>query len=213
MFTFWQRMLITIGRFLKGASKSSVSFQLAQADWQAVFQDANILTNWPRQVEEAQSRIMSRLLRAYEAYERLGQRYTSLLSGVVRTVDFCEGLNPPSEEVRAIRHQLLSLLGEHGIVPWSPQVGEPVPEGCEIIGVIPSADAPPNTVKEVAVPGYLWKDGTILRRPGVVITRAPTEEVHRREEAEVKEAPLETMPEKEQSGQVSDTAQPSTNGG
>jgi len=206
MSTFWQRMLITIGRFLKGASRSSVSFQLA--DWQAVFKDAEILTNYPRQVEEAQSRIMSHLLRVYEAHERLGQRYTSLLSGVVKIVDFCEGLNPPSDEVRAIRHQLLSLLGEHGIVPWSPQVGKPVPaEGCDIIDRIPSADAPPNTVKEVAVPGYLWKDGTILRRPGVVITKAPTEKVQR-EEAEVKEVPPETMPETEQPGRVSDTAQP-----
>jgi len=143
MGTFLEKLL---GRWSRPASKTGFTIQQYENDWRAAFQDATILSNAPRQLEEARNRMISQLGRIYEIYERLGRRYDSLLLGVIEMVSFCDGLKA-SEEIQAIHRQLLNLLDEHGVTPWSPQVGKPAPDGCERMATVPSRDLPPGYVK------------------------------------------------------------------
>jgi hypothetical protein len=107
----------------KGSAQRETPFWMDQEVWREAFQDASLLANGPRQVEEAQERIVGRLMRAYEAHEHLHRQHAALLEGIVQALDFCEGLRPASPEVDALHGQLLGLLAEQasrpGCRPWA----------------------------------------------------------------------------------------------
>lgn len=170
---FWRNLFGPRGRST-GSGQRETPFWMDQEEWREAFQDASLLANGPRQVEEAQGRIVGRLMRAYESHERLGRQHATLLEGVVRALDFCEGLRPASPEVEILHSQLLGLLADQGLAPWSPPPGEPVPEGCEVVGVVPSEKHPPGAVERVVAPAYLWH-GRLLFRPARVLMTAEAE--------------------------------------
>jgi hypothetical protein len=176
MSSFWNR-LRTLGSRPSLPSQERVSFQQDDSDWKAVFEDASLLINGPKQIEEAQARMMSRLLRVYQTFERLSRQQAAFLQGVIRAVDYCDGLEPRLAEINAVRDLLLGVLSDQGVIPWSPTIGERIPEGCEPIAEEFSADHPPQTVLKVPTPGYLWKDGTILRRPRIIVSMLPPTEI------------------------------------
>jgi hypothetical protein len=110
-----------------------------------------------------------------------------LLEEVADVVDFCEGIKPSSEEVKAINHKLMGLLAGHGASAWSPPVGQLRPEGCKISQAIPSTTHPPGTVHSVVRPGYV-RNSVFLRPPEVVVTTRGVEEKPA-EDARPEEAP------------------------
>ena len=210
MATFWERVL-AVGHRLRFRRERSLSPQQNQARWKAVYQDWAALANGLGQVGEVQTRMTNRLEQAYDVWQRLEGQYASLLEGAMEVVDYCERLDPPPEEIPAVRRKLLSLLDEHGAAPWSPAVGEPVPEGCEVMAVVPSKDLAPGTVKTVARRGYR-RDGMILRSPVVTVTASsPTEPAVEGVEGEEDHLP-EVSPETQHQEPASDTSTTPANG-
>lgn len=153
-----------------GPAREETPYWMDQEEWREAFQDASLVANGPRQVEEARERIVGRLVRVYESHERLHRQHAALLEGIVRVLDFCAGLHPAPPELEALQGQLLALLTGQGLVPWSPAVGQPVPEGCEVVGAIPSEEYPPGSVGRVVAPGYRWQEGLLFRPARVLMT-------------------------------------------
>lgn len=160
------------GRRSRSSSMPGSSLQLIENDWKNAFQDAAVLTNAPRELEEAQNRMTSNLGRVYTIYKQLGKNYDALLLDVIRMANFCEELEP-QKEIQAIHTKLLNLLAERDVVPWSPQIGEPAPAGCKILDVTASTDLPPGVVHEVVKQGF-HKSGIVLHQCQVIVTTAPT---------------------------------------
>jgi len=157
--------------------QDNISFQRDNSDWKALFDDASVITNGPKQIREAQDRLMIRLSQAYQVYERISREEVSLLKGIIQAVDYCEGLDPCPREIKAVRELLLSILNNQGVISWSPIIGKPVPEGCEPISEEISADFSSQTILKVLTPGYLWKDSTVIRRPRVVVSKQPSKDI------------------------------------
>jgi hypothetical protein len=170
---FWKKILGSRGH-PNLRPQESISFERDASDWKAVFDDASILINGPKQIEETQARLMSHLSRVYQVFERQNQQQVTFLQSVIGAVDYCEGLDPRTKEINAVRQLLLSALFDQGVAPWAPTIGERNPEGCEPVAVEISADHPALTVLKVLTSGYIWKSNTILRRPRVVISKTLT---------------------------------------
>ena len=175
MSSFWKR-LFNFGNHPGLHSQEIISFQRDDSDWKAVFDDASVLINGPKQIEEAQTRIMSRLSRVYQVFDRLSRKQAAFIQGVIQAVDYCEGLDPRPTEIKAVHDLLLGVLDDQDVTPWLPTTGKLIPEGCEPISEEISADFSSQTILKVLTPGYLWKDGTILRRPRVVVSRQPSKD-------------------------------------
>lgn len=169
-----------LGRGRVPATQERQGYMADETDtWRAAFEEARFLSEAPRRLQEAQSQMVNHLGRAYQAHERLGRRYATLLQGIMQAVDLCEGLQPDEsaggdqEGLAAIRRALVELLADHGILRWTCQPGEPVREGCEIVGIEERGDLPENTIASVVAPGYRRPNGEVLRRAQVTVSRAP----------------------------------------
>jgi molecular chaperone GrpE (heat shock protein) len=167
--------------------------------WRAAFEEARFLSETPRRLQEAQTQMVNHLGRAYQAHERQSRQYANLLQGVVQTVDLCEGLQPDNdapatgEALAAVQRVLLDLLAGHGVLRWECAPGDPLGEGCEVVGIEERDDLPEHVIASVVAPGYRRPDGEVLRRPRVTISRAPAPTPA----AEPEAAPPEQAPEPE----------------
>ncbi len=145
--------------------------------WQAAFEDARFLNDAPRRLQEVQSQMLNHLGRAYQAHERLSRQYANLLQGIVQATDLCEGLRlddqATGESLGAVQRTLLDLLATHGILRWECKPGDPLGEGCEVVGVEERDDLPADVIASVVSPGYRRPNGEVLRRARVTISRAP----------------------------------------
>lgn len=144
--------------------------------WRAAFADAEVLSSYPRRLQEAESQIVNHLGQAYQAHERLVRQYGQLVQGIVQAIDLCESLEPTAGTVQAVGRQLVGLLAGQGIAPWAPTAGEPLPEGCEVVGTDEAPGCPPGAVARVVAPGYCWQNGQIVRRARVTIALGAREE-------------------------------------
>jgi len=171
------RRLFNIGNHPGIRFQESISFQQDDSNWKAVFDDASILINGPKQIEEVQTRMMGRLSQVYQIFDRLSRKQTAFVLDVIQAVDYCEGLDPRPAEINAVHELLLGVLDNQGVTPWSPTIGKLIPEGCKPISEEISADFSSQTILKVLKPGYLWKDGTIIRHPLVIVSRQPSKDI------------------------------------
>ena len=144
--------------------------------WRAAFADAEVLSSYPRRLQEAESQIVNHLGQAYQVHERLVRQCGQLVQGIVQAIDLCESLEPTADTVRAVGCQLVGLLAGQGIAPWAPAAGEPLPEGCEVVGTDEAPGCPPGAVARVVAPGYCWQNGQIVRRARVTIALGARED-------------------------------------
>jgi molecular chaperone GrpE (heat shock protein) len=142
-----------------------------QALWQETFRAAAVLAQESQEVLEARRRMLDLLARTYRIQEDLWQSLAGLISGFIQVADYCAGLEHPVEEVQAIQRQLLHTLSQAGLEAWSPEEGQALPEGCEVVELEENPDIPPGTVLKVVTSGYHWKDGRVFRAPRAVVSR------------------------------------------
>jgi hypothetical protein len=173
--------------FLKGIKNSTpTGEQLSSAnnsnldnftDWKSLFQDISILTDGLKQAGEASEHMRALSSRLLDEFNRVNQKHGTLLQNVIKSLDYCDGVNPRAIELEAVRSQLLAILRNEEVAVWRPELGKPMPEGCEPIGEKPSSEYPPQSVMEVLLPGYVWGEKVLLRRPRVIISKMPLPQV------------------------------------
>jgi molecular chaperone GrpE len=82
--------------------------------------------------------------------------------------------SPLAQGVALVRHQLMDALKKHGIVPIE-ALGQPFdPHLHQALATIPTADQPPDTVVQVAEPGYRIHDRVLRVAKVIVAARHPS---------------------------------------
>jgi len=106
-------------------------------------------------------------------YHKYRENYTKLLKELFSLYEDIEQLQSiPKEHMEAFKSSVWRSLKIAGIEKWEPQIGKPVPEGCEQEPAEGKFPYPPETVVEVISPGYRIKENggfILLKKPKVKV--------------------------------------------
>lgn len=156
------------------------SYLTDAADWKSLFQSATAMDENLRKAQDESVHLRTYLTRTLEAFNQVSQQQAAVLMNLIHLLDYCDSLDPKPNEIAVVQEQILSLLKKQDVKRWEPEIGKPMPEGCDPKDVVETNDYPPDFILEVKIAGYVWQGSIILRRPQVIVSQAvPVVEVEK----------------------------------
>ncbi len=131
--------------------------------WSPVF---TALENMGKEIEKLQKDLSGN----YRVLERYKEDFKKAVLEMFNLYENVKKLKEiPKENVNAFKITLKETVENLGVEEWEPEIGKPVPEGCEQELATEETPYPEGTVVKVLSPGYRITNVMLIKKPRVLV--------------------------------------------